>query len=418
MQFSGCTSLVSCLPALEDVTLNLAEPSVRDDLGCLLEALAWCPCLKALDLHMEFIKADEGDEALNWPFPDACAFAKLSSLTKLALALNQGKENESFDLADMVVALASLTALVELSLDPPHAYGAVVPSALGQFKGLRSLALRHIGPCVFEAGCLDLPSLETLFFGACDLGDAQVLPGITALQRLTCIEMLGIRGVCVFDPEFAKLPCLQRMVVKIFWLDTEDPDDIPGLIRLPADMGRLSSSLLHLEVSGLVRFPVAVMQLVALKSVVANEIVCSELPAGITALSRLTELTLGRIISKKDPLQLHVKRPLDVRALGDLSAFPALRELTFSFCEVMLCPSMLGAVRHASLASLSFRNAHPAPECAPVVLQLSGELRRMRRGGVVKYESEQFSYIRRALQKARGRAPCQKFAAALEAGVL
>ena len=34
-----------------------------------------------------------------------------------------------------------------------------------------------------------------------------------------------------------------------------------------------------------------------------------------------------------------------------------------------------GAVRHRGLASMSFHFAHPAPECMPMVLQLSQELR-------------------------------------------
>ena len=43
-------SLVSCLPALQDVTLHVTGVNTEDDLGCLLEALAWCPRLRALDL--------------------------------------------------------------------------------------------------------------------------------------------------------------------------------------------------------------------------------------------------------------------------------------------------------------------------------------------------------------------------------
>ena len=132
------------------------------------------------------------------------------------------------------------------------------------------------------------------------------------------------------------------------------------------------------------------------------------------------ELTLGRIGSSEDPLQLREKRCLDVRALGDLSGFPALRALSFSSCEVMLCSSMLGAVRHACLTSFFFSNAHPAPECAPVVLLLSQELRRLGRGSVVKsvcYCCHSFigGVVADALKGAQGQAPCQKFRAALKA---
>ena len=40
---SACVSLVSFLPALEGVDLSFCNPVFANDLGCLLEALAWCP---------------------------------------------------------------------------------------------------------------------------------------------------------------------------------------------------------------------------------------------------------------------------------------------------------------------------------------------------------------------------------------
>ena len=86
----------------------------------------------------------------------------------------------------------------------------------------------------------------------------------------------------------------------------------------------------------------------------------------------------------EDLLQLRDKRHLDVRALGDLSGFPALCKLIFCICEVMMCTSMLGAVRHANLASLTFYFAHPAPECALMVLQLRQMLKGLGRGNMLK----------------------------------
>ena len=90
-------------------------------------------------------------------------------------------------------------------------------------------------------------------------------------------------------------------------------------------MSALSSTLHHLDISGLrlAQFPLALTQLVALLNAKVNAF--TQLPAGITALSRLTELALGRLISSEDPLQLQRKRPFDARALGDVSSFPAAR---------------------------------------------------------------------------------------------
>ena len=411
MEASACISLVSCLPALQDVTLCLDAPLVRQDLGRLLEALGQCPRLTALNLALSYPMDGEDDDA--YPhilFPDAAAFAKLGSLTKLALDLH---EEEQFCLADVVSALVPLTGLAELHLEAHQADG--VPAALGQLKSLRSLTFKFFQMYDLEAGCLDLPNLLSLTFDECRLFEgAQMLPGIGALQRLTRIEFMNHQEEFVFDPQLVQLQRLQHLIISPVGSErchNTWRGDSPGLFGLPADMGALRASLLHLEMSwlGLLRFPLALTQLAALESLDASDNHFAELPTGITALSRLTELRLGRMCFE-DTLQLVGKRRLDARALGDLSGFPALRKLTLMYCEVMLCPSLLGAVRHASLAKLSFYMAHPAPECAPVVLQLSRELGRLGRGSVVRFKEDSFVFDRDSLGRA-----CRKFKADLDA---
>ena len=115
---AGCTRLVPCLPALEDVTLCFNMPLLRDDLGCLLEALAWCPRTRALTLSfgISVFKRFGDGYGPKWPFPDACVFAKLSSLTKLALTSDQWTPTP-YKFADVVGALVPLTGLAELSFD-------------------------------------------------------------------------------------------------------------------------------------------------------------------------------------------------------------------------------------------------------------------------------------------------------------
>ena len=129
-------------------------------------------------------------------------------------------------------------------------------------------------------------------------------------------------------------------------------------------------------------------------------------------------LTLGRMMAEEDPLQLNEQSRLDVCALGDLSGFPALRKLDFETCEVVLSSSLLGAVRHASLTSLTFCLAHPAPECALVVLQLKRALMRVGRGHVLNLadvpELEQIFNWHEQLY-ADALAPVHKFKGALEA---
>ena len=367
----ACTSLVACLPALEDAKLFLCAPVIRADLGCLLEALAWCPRLRALDLyfypyyHMHEVS---GHEDMHWPFP-APALARLSGLVSLALQLG----DSPYALADVVGALGSMMGLTALHLGA--AQEAVLPASLGQLKALRSLGFSRLIECVLEAGCFDLPKLQSLEFSDCEVPDAAVLPGIGALQSLTRVAFQSL-GPLVFDAQLAQLPRLQCLTLS----QKEQSHHHVEPLRLPAVMGSLTSSLLHLDISGHAGgcMPPAMTKLVALQHLNCSESTYEQLPAGITALSRLTELVLGGVL-----LETHSLFCLDARALGDLSSFPALRRLTFDRCRVTLSPSIPGAARHTSLTSLRFDWACPARESEPAVLQLGQELERLGRGRVL-----------------------------------
>ena len=326
----------------------------------------------------------------------------------------------TYILVEVVGALASLTGLAELGFW--FRGSGVVPATLSQLQGLQSLEFHQVTPCVLEAGCLNLPKLMSLDFMGCTFAeDAKVLPGVTALQRLSRIVFTGDWESGFFDPGLVQLPRLQHLqITQDDELYDDDRDNASRLLRLPADMGLLRLSVLYLHLSGLrlAHFPLAVTQLVALTCLDASMNEFATLPAGITALSRLTELILRRVESPNDPLQLHEKRALNVVAMGDLSGFPALRKLTFACCEVKLCMSLPGGVvGHTSLASIFFNSAHPAPECALMVLQLSQELRRLRRGSLLKlehYSEPENRWADRALRRAQSLPPFHRFKAAME----
>ena len=379
-------------------------------MGSLLEALAWCRSLRALDLHAVYHE-DDAEDAHAWqPFPASgcAALAKLQRLTELDLSFRTG---DRFPLTHIVYPLVALTGLVVLNLSMSSG---TLPAALGQLKGLQSLQLLGIHPCVLEAGCLNLPNLQSLVVICCCFEHAEMLPSITALQSLTFIHFAGTQGLPVFA-QLIHLPQLEHM--RFHDIDSYYRDEGLETARLPADMGFLCSALLRLSFHGhnVTQFPLALTQLVALQwlSVDMNDF--TELPTATTALSRLVKLDLGRHMSIGDPLQLHDKQPLDVCALGDLSAFPALRELSFSFCEVLFCESLLNAVQHPSLVKILFRVAHPAPECAPMVLQLSKELKKLKRGSVLGFASTEWNTsITHMLQEAQGCSPYQRFMAAVK----
>ena len=127
----ACTSLICCLPSLETVPLRVTAPLAINDLGGLLEALAWCPRLRALSLYMRKPESHWPNEHLHAPFP-APALAHLSSLTSLAL---QFDELDPYTLADVVGALVSIRGLAELRVGFPKPAAAVMPAALGSSRG-------------------------------------------------------------------------------------------------------------------------------------------------------------------------------------------------------------------------------------------------------------------------------------------
>ena len=292
---TACTSLVTCMPALERVDLLCLQPMVPNDLRRLLEALACCPRLGDLQLHLTtyidwledhkaYLVVDTSTPNL-WSMHSLAPFAKLRSLTKLTLGFGKA---DFYHLPNVVGALVSLTGLTELSvcLRQP----AVVPAALGQLTKLQSLVFAQFTSCVLEAGCFDLPALLSLGFIRCHVGDAEVLANVPALPSLSSITFKYGSGP-PFAAQLFKLPRLQCMV-----FETSEPcaadynDAYLGRPRLPA-----GSALRHLSLAGhgLTQFPLVLTQLVALEHLDLRGNGFAELPDGITALARLTELTLG-----------------------------------------------------------------------------------------------------------------------------
>lgn len=115
-----------------------------------------------------------------------------------------------------------------------------------------------------------VPNLLSLTFWHCDFLDAGGLPGVTALQSLTRLVFSHGHTPPYFDRQLVQLPCLQHMeYAPCVWVCDNAP---VGLTRLPADMGSLSLSLVHLDIRGrgLTQFPLALTQLVALKCLYAS----------------------------------------------------------------------------------------------------------------------------------------------------
>lgn len=152
---SACTILVSCLPALRDVELRLPASLDPDGLSSLLEALACCPRLRALDLVMSDL--ERGD--VPQPLVSCCApaFAQLRSLTKLALSFGEASPPiwgnvPGCDFADVVDALVPLTSLGGAESAPSSA--CVCACRVGAAQGVALTAACRPGPLCPWGGLL------------------------------------------------------------------------------------------------------------------------------------------------------------------------------------------------------------------------------------------------------------------------
>ena len=91
------------------------------------------------------------------------AFAKLRSLTKLKLDFNVA---DACIAASVVDALVSLTGLAELDLQFQSSKRTILPAAMGQLKGLRSLSFHHFIVSLRRVAS-SLPNLLSLTFWGC-----------------------------------------------------------------------------------------------------------------------------------------------------------------------------------------------------------------------------------------------------------
>ena len=185
-------------------------------LNHLLGALAWCPRLRELDLCLHHKESDEDEDDVCGVHmvADAPAFADLTALQRLQVlkGISWGDMVCSEPvryccLARLAGNLAPLTGLTELTVRIHQA--AVVPAALAQLKALQKLDFDGFDPCVLEAGCLRLPSLQSLWFRGCKFADAdELLRDVTALRSLSSLSFFG-HGPQFFDPRLLQLPHLQ-----------------------------------------------------------------------------------------------------------------------------------------------------------------------------------------------------------------
>ncbi len=82
-----------------------------------------------------------------------------------------------------------------------------------------------------------------------------------------------------------------------------------------------------------------------------------QLPEGVSVLTALQELSLGRRTAD----DMEIGGALDARALGSLTGFRKLRSLGLANCSVLFCSDFQAAAAHPCLERLQLHASYPAP---------------------------------------------------------
>jgi len=363
---AGLPALASlgCLHLRADLRSRPTAAAVRAFLAGAARAIARCARLQTLLLHITL----RGGLAGQVPKALVRRLASARSLEEVTLCFDARHEADRLkwpatpSVACLVADLAGLPRLRALGLDVMNVRTeATLPASVSRLAQLTSLSLIGFRGLRCAPGWARLPALVCLELGECAFAGAgeAALPGMDALVSLTALNVW-------FCPSLRVLPTslwrLTRLHVLAVWGEPRRRGGLPRaelpVAGVPAARAPCFDSLVSLTLAGhnLRAFPPGILGMTRLGIL---DLTCScfeRLPEGVSVLTRLGELHLGR-----HPLQwLAIGGALDARALGSLAGFPWLTSLVFTNCCVEFAPGIRDAADHPRLEVLQLRTAYPA----------------------------------------------------------
>ena len=188
------------------------------------------------------------------------------------------------------------------------------------------------------------------------------MDALVSLTKLSVAECSGLRVLPASLWRLPRLSCLYS-----WWNDEgsnmlRTPRSELPVAGLPASAPCLSSLTdLCLRAHSLAVFIAGILTATRLAGLDLSYSWFSSLPEGVSVLTALTELRLGRYPVAPNEFG----GALDVRALGSLARFPKLSRLSFVSCSVRFCPDFQAAAAHPCLECLELEASHPAsgPSC-------------------------------------------------------
>ena len=365
------SALLAGLPALTSIKwMDLRADmhrrpaaAIRAFLAGAARAIARCSSLHALCLHIVLL----GGLADQLPGALVRELASVRSLEDLFMSIYTNEANRLDwpaipSVAHLTADLAALPRLRALTLVIGTVrMEATLPASMSRLAQLTMLSLRGFDGLRCELGWARLPALECLDFCecvfACDGEDA--LPRMDTLVNLSSYHLWNCPSLRVLPASLWRLPQLRGLH------HHTDKGVVTGAARseLPVAGLPLSApcfaSMHGLSLSGhnLPAFPLGILSMACLVYLNLSHSCFEQLPEGVSVLTALEELRLGRHSAGA----VQVGGALDARALGGLAGLPNLRELGFANCSVLLCSSFQAAAAHPRLERVQLDTSHPAP---------------------------------------------------------
>ncbi len=367
------STLLASLPALRSIRgtdavsgLTLRPPpsaavaAAQDFLARAARTIGRCSCLQDLDLDIKL--ANELADCVSATFWQY--LAKARALEDLVLTIRSGAADlhdglAATNVSNLITGLAGLSRLRSLTVTLDIAReGATLPACVSRLAQLTFLSLCGLSGLCCAPGWARLPALECLTFGQCEFAcdGEEALPGMDTLASLTSLELWGCPGLNVLPTSLWRLPQLRSLV---HWSPADEaPHNELPVASLPASapcFAFLNSLILS---SNLPTWPACVLAMTHLLTLDLTGSCFEQLPEGVSALTALTHLCLGRRSAYWE-----VGGKLDARALGNLACFPNLHRVGFEHSSVLFCPSFQTAAAHPCLKELVLVRSYPA--CGP-----------------------------------------------------
>jgi len=310
----------------------------------------------------------------------------------------------------LIAGLAGLTRLRTLALKLDNVCeDATLPACLSRLAGLTSLHLSGLRGLRCAPGWARLPALACLVFEECVFAadGEEALPGMDALGALTSLALWDCPSLRALPASLWRLSRLRSLRHWSSGADAARPPRREAPVSgLPAGgapcLGAVRSFALSCH--GLPAFPPCVLAMARLAHLDLAHCGFERLPGGVSALTALEALRLGRRPGEAG----QVGGSFDARALGGLARFPHLRRLGFDNCSVLFCSGFPAAAAHARLERLELSASYPAPgPSRAAFLGFAVALLQRGRGGVLR--------VHRSAAQGAGRQDGQSFRAALQA---